>query len=193
MSNDNRNDVRNLWQSQANDAPNFSLSLLKLRAQGLAWKVKLRNAVDYVATVGCIVGLPIYVWRIKPSALEIAGWVCALLGSIYFLYYLRKHGRSMPVRIEGDIGANLQSLIAEYRRQRDLHLAGYKWYILPFIPAFVLLLLARWNAWPTQQSVKFIGLVIAIAYSTTWWHNLLAKRIQRSIDELERVRNSLHD
>jgi len=194
MSEQDERKLRLLWLEQPAAAAPIKIDSLRRQANGLAWKVKLRNAVDYIAAALGVIGIAIVVWTKRQGTLGAVDWgtaIAAILGSLYFLYYLRKHGRALALRVDGDIRVGLQSVISEYRRQRDLHLAAFNWYIAPFLPAFAIFFATHVDAWSRKEALQYVVWIAAAVYTPLWWHKRVAERLQRSIDVLEAAHKSI--
>src|ERR1035441_9716121 len=121
-------DVRNLWQCQNVEQTPMTLEQIREMARRYQRKIRLRNAVEYVAIASTSV---FFAWTIflVPNAWMRAGAALCILGGWYVAYQL--HRRAWPQT--APVGLALANCMEFYRgelvRQRDFLCGIWRWYL----------------------------------------------------------------
>ena len=194
MSN-NDDSIKTLWQSLPSEKLVFNEAQLRNRAQRFQAKIKRRNIIEYSSFVFGF-GLIIYV-MMGIENLVWQDWVLSglmVIGAIISLWgYFRVAGaKAAPERAGNSL---LDFMRRELTRQRDYAATGWRWAILPFLPAVIFSLSERWLGADTDliklTDTRYTLLVlaafmIALTSALLFWQWLQAAKFQRQLDELER-------
>jgi hypothetical protein len=179
-----------LWQSQTPEDDPMTLAAIHEKARTFQARIRRRNASEYFACAIVILGfLPAV--RNRESWMMQAGGALSILAALFVAWQLhrRASAKTVPELGEPLVGAYRAELV----RQRDALGSVGVWYIGPFIPGMVLLLLGRW--FQSHVSGRSIGAdhaaiaagaaVVVVVFLGVWFINKLgAKRLQGRIDEL---------
>ena len=168
--------------ADADELVRFSVEELERRARSFARTVRWRNVIEYAAAAVAVVGLAVRA-VLATTLSEQCGFWLVVLGVLFVADYLRRKG-GVPAC---DWSVDTRTLLASYRRalerQRDLQAHVGRWYLLPFVPGFVLILVGRSVDQPRAALVAAAaGVALFVA---VWLLNRAAARgLQREIDAL---------
>ncbi|SFI71124.1 hypothetical protein SAMN02799626_00410 [Caulobacter sp. UNC279MFTsu5.1] len=183
-------DPQTLWQSQAQEHEPMSLAEIHQKALKLERGVRWRNIREYVASV-IVVAFFTPVLLHRESWMMQAGAALIILATAFVAWQMHRRTATNPIPEAGQAlrDHHRQTLI----RQRDaLRSVGW-WYMAPFAPGMVLLMMGRWfQSHVSSRSLAMDHLAILLAsgfvvlvFGGIWWLNQLgAKRLQQQIDEL---------
>ena len=183
-------DPQTLWQSQAREYDAMTLAEIHQRARTFETKVRRRNAREYIACVIVILAfLPVLFHR--GSWMMQAGGALTIAATVFVAWQLHRRGaaRRLP---EGD-----ETLVVFHReelmRQRDALRSIGRWYLAPFIPGMILLMMGRWFQWHAPHRpvgidhliILLCSAIVALVFLVIWLLNQRgADRLQRRIDQL---------
>jgi len=181
--------LRRAWQGQPGPAAPPSLDDVRRRAGQFSRRMLWRNAIEYAAGAFVIPLVAVDIVRGGFNGLVDVGNVLLILGCSYVLFHMYRSAaaRALP----GEIGMvdALSFHRAEIARQRDLLTSVWRWYLLPFMPGIVVVLIGRGVARPEQWPRAAGTLVgaLALAVFIDWVNRRAAQRLQRDIDALDRL------
>jgi drug/metabolite transporter (DMT)-like permease len=173
-----------LWQGQPQEHEPMSL------ARTFEANVRWRNAREYIASVLVILGFsPVLLHR--DSWMMQAGAALVMAATIFVAWRIHRRAgaKRVPEASETLRDFHRQELI----RQRDLLRSVGLWYMAPFAPGMVLVMLGRWfqsHAAHRPIAQDHLGILLASAFAilvfaAVWWLNQRgADRLQRQIDAL---------
>jgi len=131
-------DLRQLWQRQALDAPRINLTYLRHQLQRLRWRTQVRNGIEYVGGLVAIAWMLVAGWGfIRPRPITSVGLALWALAILYIAW--QRHRRtavSPPAEQLGTLDA-LQLYRQELERQRDARRG--RWWLPPILPGMVVL------------------------------------------------------
>ena len=179
-------DLHRLWVTQQTPEERMSTEDIRKRAHAVEVRIGRRNLREYLAGAVVVVAFSFVAWTDSSSAVRLgAGLVVA--AAVYVMSRLRARGSVRPM--PGGLG--LVDCRAFYRsellRQRDLLRGVWSWYLLPFVPGMLTILIGRAVQRPERRLFIAIAAAgVAAAFVAVGWLNgRVASRIQRRIDELE--------
>ena len=106
-----------------------------------------------------------------------------VVATLVVVGYLWRRGRAPRFDALVETRALLASHRRELERQRDLLRSVGRWYLLPFVPGFVIVLIGRAADHPVVTLVESVG--IAAVFVIAWRLNQAAAReLQRDIEAL---------
>ena len=168
----------------------MSLAEIHQKARKLERGVRWRNAREYVASVVVIAGFSPVLFH-RDSWMMQAG--AALIIAATILVAWRMH-RQASARAVPEIGEALRDFHREELvRQRDALRSVGVWYMAPFAPGMILLMMGRWfqsHVEGRSLAMDHLGILLAsgfvvLVFGGIWWLNQLgAGRLQREIDRL---------
>ena len=176
-------DVLQVWQAQEREETPMPLHELRAKVAKLGRTTRSRNYVEYVAGIVVLILFGRLAVDSDLHALVRVGAVLVLGATVFVVAYLHQQGW-VPRGTAED--ASIEFLRTELRRQRDLHTGVWWWYLLPFVPGVLFILIGRAAAAPEQAIRSAIVSVVALLVflSIGWWHARKARKIQRDIDAL---------
>lgn len=183
-------DPQALWQSQAQEHEPMSLAEIHRKSRTLERKVRWRNLSEYVASVIVVVFLgPILLNR--DSWMMQAGAALIIAATVFVSWQIHRRTATGVIPEAGDALRDFhrQTLI----RQRDALKSLGWWYMAPFAPGMILLMMGRWfqSHVPNRSlAMDHLGILLAsgvvvLVFGGIWWLNQLgARRLQKQIDAL---------
>lgn len=183
---DRNDDLRRLWQSQAEEVANVPLDVVRQRSQMLERRVYRRNYSEYAAGLVVLGFVAPMMWS-APNGVLAAGGLVLLAGGAYMMYRLHTSGsaRTMPATL-GDRSC-VDFHRAELERQRDLLQNVWRWGLLPFWPGMALVLIGgmieRPDRWPFALGAAVLAVLMAIQIA--WMNKRSAQTLQEVIDGLK--------
>ena len=182
------NEVKDMWKNQAAPAGAFSIEQLRKAASKLQRRVKVRNAIEYVAMVFVTLSFVNYIF-VFPHTLMRIGSVLMILGTGIVGYQLHRRASGKPLPDDFALRSGLEFYRAQLLRQREALRSAWLWYIAPIVPGVIVF---RWGV-ETELGAgapfargPVANLVIAIVLLVIVVHNQMgAWRIQRKIEKLD--------
>ncbi|MEO6388506.1 MAG: hypothetical protein ABIT16_08585 [Croceibacterium sp.] len=182
--------VKRAWQASVEIAGGPALDEVRKGADKLYRTVRRRNLVEYAACVFVVIAFGTYVF-VLPHLLQKIGSGMIILATFYVGWQL--HRRASAVLLDR---AGTMPLLAFARqqlaRQRDALSSIFWWYILPFLPGLVVMLIGNGlkaetvaggpSVWVRWLAFAGMGAVLA----GIWWLNqLAARKLQSRINEID--------
>lgn len=178
-------DLQNLWQHQHTEIFSIALEQVRARARKFQRTVRFRNLREYLAAVVVTVVFTAQAIHFADPLRRI-GAILVVAGAVYIAWHLHRWGSSK------EVPANyLEFHRRELERQRDLLSNIWRWYLGPMIPGLFLITLAglldKRGAAHTAFVIVFTVLCALFFYGVGWWNRYGARRLQRQIDELDKL------
>lgn len=136
---DGGDELRELWQQQSLEKENVPLEDIRKKAGKFESTIRWRNLREYVAAVIVIVAFGVLTYR----ASNIEGRLGAgliVVAAIYITYVIYNRGSAQHVPEDAARLTYIQFHRLSLERQRDLLRNIWRWYLLPFVPGFGLLI-----------------------------------------------------
>ena len=182
-------DLRQLWQRQALDAPRINLAYIRHRTGSLERRTRIRNAFEYV---GGIVGMGFVIlfgWNfIRPRplmSLAIVLWVVAMI--YVMVQWHRRAAAQTPADQLGTLDA-LQFYRQQLVRQRDARRGNWRWWLPPFVPWLIVMFSAFIVEVHPTPWVAILGLAAWVVFGLTMAalvYERVARGLQQEIDALD--------
>ena len=177
--------LKALWRDQQNEETQ-PLTLEIIHARSFQSRVGRRNLVEYIACVFVIVTFGSYIVILPPPILKLAS-ALVILGTLIVAWQLHRRGSA---RMAPTIDA-LAFHRAEMVRQRDALRSVWLWYLGPFVPGTLLFMVGMSTLLPAARLAYHMVLPVATVaiFAFCWWINMrAARRLQREIDDLDRLK-----
>ena len=189
----NSDPVKQAWQASVEIAGAPPLEDVRKGADKFYRRIWWRNAVEYAACAVVIIVFSTYIVTL-PHVLQKIGSALVVLATIYVAWQL--HRRASAVSPEQAGAMPIYAFLrAQLVRQRDAVKGILWWYILPFLPGMVLIIIGRMLSLPDGPAQRqWIGLAAMLAILIIiWWLNQLGARVlQRHIDEIDSLIGGSH-
>jgi hypothetical protein len=190
MAND---DPIEVWQSQPVEPVYMSIEEIRNKAARFERRIRWRNLRETLVALALIPVFGLFLrWFSTPT--ERVGSGLTILGLLYLIY--RMNGLAAPKRVPTDGG--FQNCVTFHRRelerQRDLLRTVWLWYLGPLVPGILVFNLGVLGpkispGHPAQwwRAAPFVVLMVAWFWVVIRLNRRAADRLQRTIDELDRV------
>jgi hypothetical protein len=130
--------LQTLWQSQPSSRRTISLDEIQQQAHRLERRVARRNLREYLAAVIVVAGYGWGMWLI-PSLLLRVGAGLVIVATIVVVTWLHRWGRAEPLASDLALKPALEFHRSQLERQRQLLSSVWRWYLLPFVPGLLVL------------------------------------------------------
>jgi hypothetical protein len=185
--------LKTLWQTQATETRAMSVEALQTRALTFRKKVRWRNLRELIASV-FVVAAFVAIGLKASNGWGQAGAALIILATVWVLWRLLRDGQAAAP----PPAASAATLLAFHRGQlvklrHSLNTMG-RWYLAPFVPGVVLLMVSRWVGPPAlgrtvrsdHEVIILCSVIVALILLVVWLANKLgAMHLQRQIDELD--------
>ena len=150
--------------------------------------ISRRNRREYAAAAFVIVWFSVWAWFAESAVVALGSWLVAL-AALYVVYHLHRHGAARRAPREQGVMSCLEFHRSELVRQRDLLRSVWWWYLLPFVPGLLLMVVGeslagpgRWVylSWGIFAAVTFIGIGLL--------NQRVARKLQQRLDDLDAER-----
>ncbi len=181
-------DVIRLWQAQTDGGP-VMVSDIRAKAAKFESGIRWRNLLEYGAAVVVVTGYARILWT-SPNVLARAGAFLIILATLYVVYriYVRGSVSTMPGNMA--LTTCLDFHRAQLLRQRDLLRSIWTWYLLPFVPGLLVLLIGRAAADPGRAPRVAISAIVCVMVflGIGRLNERAARRLDREIEALDSAR-----
>jgi hypothetical protein len=181
--------AQQVWQTQAIEAPRISLEYVRHRTSSLEQRTRWRNALEYVVGICALIMFVSFGLRNlpeKPIMFAAHGWFA--LWSLFYMYWWHRLAATQATPADAGVLDNLRYQRRQLERQRDARVRSWRWWGLPLLPGFVLMLVSMVvEADPVEWNlIAFLVVwMCAGTASGAWFMNHEARRFQREIDALD--------
>ena len=179
-------ELQALWQSQAQDASTISLEQLRERARRHEGVISRRNLREYVAAAIAVVSFSVMMWA-WPSPMIRLGAGLTIAAVFLVAGLLHRWGSVKPLPADLALRSALEFHRLQLERQRDLLRAAWSWYLLPFVPGFLVLEIGfvQVRSGPTSRVVVLGVFAAAVMVGIHFLNRYAANRIQERINRLK--------
>lgn len=187
-------DIKTLWTSQKMEET-VTMENIHATAARFQRRVYRANAVEYIASAAVVLIFGFYAWAL-PGWMAKTGCALIVVATFYVVWQLARRGSPHTVPAASSVGL-VDFHRRELERRRDLARSAWRWYILPFMPGIVLMLLGRWyqihvpgRSVNLDHLIIILGAIIAaLIIGVVRLLQLLGTvKLQRQIDELDKLK-----
>lgn len=178
--------VKQSWQSSVTEPSLPSLDAVHQAAGQFFRKVRRRNRIEYAACVVIVIVFTGYTLFL-PNPFVRLGAALVVLGTLIVAWQLHRRASPIPLEQAGTMPI-LAFQRAQLVRQRDALASVFWWYLLPFLPGFVLMMAGpRIGAMRPLHWPEWVSIVVTILiFGGTWQLNRWgARRLQKWIDTID--------
>jgi hypothetical protein len=185
MSSADNRDPQALWQSQPRTGRVLSLDEVREHAHRLERRVARRNLREYVAAVIVVIGYGWGMW-VMPSALIRGGALLIIAATVLVVWRLHRWGRAQPLPSDLALKPALAFHRSQLERQRDGLKGVWRWYLLPFVPGLLVLVIGASLFEPIgpRRATAFGLGAMAVMIGGHLLNRRAARRLQKYIDHL---------
>ncbi len=186
----NTDPAKQAWQASVEIAGALPLEDVRKGAHKFYRRIRLRNTIEYISCAVVIVAFT-YNFFVMPGILHKLGSAALVAAAIYGAWQLHRRASPVAPEMAGTMPI-YQFVRGELARQRDALKTIFVWYILPFLPGLALMLVGN-GLDPKIEAAgppiwqRWVALALMVAFiAGIWWVNqLVARRLQRRIDEID--------
>ncbi|MDE2182049.1 MAG: hypothetical protein KGJ78_03400 [Alphaproteobacteria bacterium] len=188
-------DIKTLWRNQKTEET-VTLENIHERAGKFQRRVRLGNALEYIASIVVVAAFGWYAWAL-PDWMTKLGSALVVVAVFYIVWQLHRRGGAHKLPDSSALGlADFHR--RELERRRDVLKTAWRWYLLPVVPGMALMMAGRWYQFhapgrPLDLDHLIIVLSTVIALLVLGMirlvHVIGAAKLQRRIDELDKLRS----
>jgi hypothetical protein len=183
MANQHEPDIGQMWRQQPRQEPTMPLEEVRRRAAGFEVKVERWKRVGGLAVALLLIKNLWEVW-VDTDVIERAGDFLMLLALLVIVYRFWRHSRAEVAPSTLGRASCIEHYRARLLRQRELSRDAWG-FVLPFIPGFGLIILARaFEGRPPLHVAALIALAITLFASVLWTIARGRRTIERDITAL---------
>jgi len=198
LQNDFDEELRELWQEQKLEGENMGIEEIHNRARRFERENRAQNLVEYLASVVVIANFALVFFNGPNHWVRAgAGLIVAATVFVVFVLYTRGSAQSLPESLGH--AASLSFCRSSLERRRDLLLNVWKWYLFPFVPGFLLLIVGDAardgvspkftgtgiEGWPVLKLLGICAVLAGLFWGVAALNKRNARKIQAQIDALE--------
>jgi hypothetical protein len=180
--------ARELWQSQKVEPRQFSPEELGRLQRYFNRKIWWRNAREYAAGVLVFI---FFGWSTvrAPNWEGRVGSALIVIGGAYVLWHLHQHGSARPETPGAAAGACRGYYRANLERQRRLLAGVPRWYLAPFAPGYVMLVVSkiRFFGGVTPNIVVTLVLGAVVTVAVLWLNAKGATQLEQRLRALDAI------
>lgn len=182
-------DLKTLWKNQTTEYAPMPLEEIRKKAGKFHSRIFWRNTRESIAAAIVVCVFVYYIW-IFPAPLMRIGSALIIAAALYVTWQLYTRGATERLPAEASAATWTAYYRRELERQRDALRSIWKWYLGPLVPGLVVFLAGismqlPHGTWaPVAGTVAFCIAVFGGVWALNAWG---ARRLQRKIDELERL------
>jgi hypothetical protein len=183
--------LKQAWKASADDHALPDLETVRAGADQFYRRIRLRNAIEYAASVVVVICFSAYALFLPSPAARI-GAAMVVLATLMVVWQLHRRVSAAPPPERAAAQPILVHQRAQLARQRDALVGIFTWYLLPFIPGLLVMTLG-----PTLEHgavgllhmprLVWIRLILSVAVITGIWllNQRGARLLQKKIDDID--------
>jgi hypothetical protein len=178
-------DLMRLWKTQTEERP-VVLSEIRSKATKFERQIWRRNLLEYAAAVIVVGAFSRLLW-IGQDELVRTGAGLLVLATLYVVYRIHRDGSVTGMPEDLALTTCRDFHRRQLVRQRDLLRSIWSWYLLPFVPGLLILLIGRAAADPSDASRVVMSAMIStlVFLGIGWLNQRAARELDREIKALE--------
>jgi hypothetical protein len=183
--------LKQAWKASIGDHALPDLETVRAGADHFYRRIRLRNAVEYAASVFVLICFSAYACFL-PSPAARTGAALVVLGTLIVVWQLHRRGSAAPPPERAAAQPILVHQRAELARQRDALASIFTWYLLPVIPGLLVMTAGpqlEHGAAGLLDMPKWLWsrLILPTAVFTGIWllNQRGARLLQKKIDEID--------
>lgn len=185
---DGHNGVQRLWRDQPGEEVQMSAQEVRGLAEKFERTITQRNRREYAAAAFVVVWFSVWAWFAETVLVALGCWL-VVLAALWVVFHLHRRGAARRPAGEQDVMSGLEFTRSELVRQRDLLRSVWWWYLLPFVPGMLLILVGYSLEGSELWALLPSGIVAAVTFVGIGLLNQrVARKLQRRIDALDPVR-----
>jgi hypothetical protein len=185
---DDHNDVQRLWRDQPSEEVQMSAQEVRGLAEKFERTISRRNRREYAASAFVVVWFSVWAWFAESAVVALGCWL-VVLAALWVVFHLHRGGTARRPAGEQEVMSGLEFLRSELVRQRDLLRSVWWWYLLPFVPGMLLILVGYSLEQPGRWDLLALGIFATVTFVGIGLLNQrVARKLQRRLDDLDAVR-----
>ena len=190
MVDDDHDDVQRLWRDQPSEGVRMSAQEVRGLAEKFERTISRRNRREYIASAFVVVWFSAWGWLAGRAVVALGCWL-VVLGTAFVVFHLHLRGTARRPPGEQDVVSCVEFTISELVRQRDLLRSVWWWYLLPFVPSMLLIVVGGTLERPERWDWLAAGGVSAVTFVGIGLLNQrVARKLQRRVDDLDALRKA---
>lgn len=193
----NSADIKQLWQRESLDSLPPSPEATQQRAFAFARHIRRRNFIEYAAAALVVAAFGYYAWT-EGNPIVRLGDLFIVAAAFYVVWQLGRRTTPRRPPVAPTLVEAIDHLRGEFARQHEALVHIWDWYLLPFVPGFVLIMVGpgimpEASATPPIPIAGFVTLVIVLlVFYGVWRANRAAARmLRKAVEELDAMREEL--
>jgi hypothetical protein len=198
---DNRVDdqLRKLWQAQQLEGEKMSLEEVRSRAGAFERRIRGRNIIEYAGALAVLAANAKQVFFPTPeNVMTRISAALIIMGTMYVVYTLRTRGSAKQIPDALARASFIEFYRSSLENHRDLLQNAWRWYLLPFLPGILTILVSfairdglLFSATPSPHRLRdglflllFMVGVTLFLFFIARWNRRTARKLQSEIDFL---------
>ena len=187
---DDHDNIQRLWRDQPSEEIQMSAQEVRGLAEKFERTVSRRNRREYAAAALVVVWFSVWAWFAASAVVALGCWL-AVLAALFVVSHLHRHGAARRPAGEQTVMSGLEFHRSELVRQRDLLRSVWWWYLLPFVPSMLLIVVGGTLERPERWDWLAAGGVGAVTFVGIGLLNQrVARKLQRRVDDLDALRKA---
>lgn len=181
--------AKRAWQASIESAGAPALDDVRAGAGKFYRFVWWRNFVEYAACVVVVISFTWYVFTL-PMMLQRVGSAMIVVATFYVAWQLHRRASATPPEKAGTMPI-YHFVRTQLVRQRDALRTVFSWYILPFLPGLVVLVIGSMTApdthpdGPGPRDAVAIAVIAGVFFGVWWFNQRVVRKLQKKIDEID--------
>lgn len=184
-----------VWQSQSLEAPRISLEFVRFQAEKLNADFRRQSYLGYaIAIIAAVLVALTMFWQpvVPPSEsatlISRLGNLLFLAATVYLIFQIRRRGKMLSFRSNGQVAESLDAYRSELLRRRDYYLESWRWSVWPIIPSLVVFFIGWMIIDQRPNKLLRYGLlagffIVGVLFAR-WQGKREGRKYQRELDEL---------
>jgi hypothetical protein len=180
---------RELWRSQEVEKVTITIDEIRKRAARFERRIRGRNLREYAAGAIVIALFALAALR-QPGWRAIPQWLL-VAGTIYVMVQLHRRGSARSIPADAGLVPSLRLHREELERQRNALRSLWSWYLLPFVPGLVAVLVVTAMAGGINAAWWLLAAGFPIVFAGLWKLNQrAAQRLEQQIEDLKSLEDA---
>lgn len=186
MANEPEDDIARLWREQPGEGGTMPLSEIKAKARKLGRTIRAQILLEYAGAVIVFIAFG-RMAIIAQSPIVAIGAGLVIVATGFVVVYMHRKSWVSAAAVDGLAENGVEFYRAALLRQRDVLRSVWWWYLLPFAPGLMFILIGRAAADP-ERAPRAAGsalICLLVFLGLGKLNERAARKLQREIDVLD--------